>query len=139
MKTSDFIAKYAEAIRNGERCHRRKCSSVLVDDSTIYSYGSHYPLLYPIGLNNRLLVVNAAGYSVSTSRHIGYASACADITVYSSGILQNTESVRAHLVEKLHTLSSEMNMLKRKNTQKAEHLRGKINRVSEDINKLDNA
>lgn len=67
MTTQEFISKqFGNA--NGKAGH---CSSVIKDGKgNIFSYGSHYPLLFKIGDK---VFINTAGYSNTTSRHIAYA------------------------------------------------------------------
>lgn len=69
MKTQEFISKNIGLKPSGYK--RRWCSSVYQDyDGNFYSYGSHYPLLFKV---DGQWFINNAGYSVSTSKHIGWA------------------------------------------------------------------
>ena len=121
MKTSEFIAKYATYMREGEIKNRATCSSVFYDGGKIYSYGWHYPLLYPIQSDKgtTLLCVNRRGYSVTTSKHIGWAGVHADIAVESSSVIANTGEIAAQITHEIEIDQAKYDALKRKNTQKA--------------------
>lgn len=72
MTSQNFI----EAVVNGRITREKSVSSIYYDgNDTIYSYGTHYPLLFKIAgkwfLNDR-------GYSNTTAKHIGWASRYAD-------------------------------------------------------------
>lgn len=49
--------------------HNVRCSNVFSEGQTLYSYGYHYPLAH--FLDDKTVLINAAGYSVTTSKHIG--------------------------------------------------------------------
>lgn len=67
MTTRDFIAKYY-GVKDGKV---RACASVFKDeDGIIYSYGYHYPLVFQVA---GMTFINIQGYSVTTSKHIGWA------------------------------------------------------------------
>lgn len=71
MTTRDFIARWYD-VSDKERW----CSSVKVDSSgTVYSYGSHYPLLFKVAGHN---FVNTRGYSNTTAKHINWAWSAVD-------------------------------------------------------------
>jgi hypothetical protein len=68
MKTSDWIEKKIGEIPT----KNRYCSSVFQDtNGDFYSYGYHYPLLVKV---RGLWILNTAGYSNTTAKHIGYCS-----------------------------------------------------------------
>lgn len=73
MTTAQFIQKTYNTTneRWGTHGYDRWCSSVKTDKhGIVYSYGSHYPLAFHVkGLD----FINTAGYSVTTSKHIGWA------------------------------------------------------------------
>lgn len=77
MKTRDFISECANGSQKKPRDAWKKVSSVAWDGSIIYSYGPHYPLLFPLkdsrDSKGFVWVLNDAGYSVTTSKHIGNA------------------------------------------------------------------
>jgi hypothetical protein len=81
MKTVDFIEKQAGIIREGGRS-LGKCASVFAEGGTIFSYGYHYPLLFRLTRENGkvIMVLNRAGYSNTTAKHIGYAGRFSDIS-----------------------------------------------------------
>lgn len=72
MNNHDFIASF------GTQKYKVYSSLVRDDDGNIYSFGFHYPLLFSIG---SLWYRNTAGYSSTTSRHIGIAGQWSDVDV----------------------------------------------------------
>ena len=74
MSTRDFI----QNVVNGKRVKAGSCASVYFDGKHIYSYGLHYPLL--INVRGKWLV-NTAGYSATTAKHISYAKWVADYII----------------------------------------------------------
>jgi hypothetical protein len=67
MKTRDFIMRWS----NDPNMERR-CEKVFSSEGVLYSYGTHYALARY--LEDGTLLINNKGYSVSTSKHIRYAS-----------------------------------------------------------------
>ena len=63
MNNYDFVKKYAFSEEN------KKHWNLFVENSVMYSYGKHYPLLFEV---NWLRFVNNRWYSNSTSKHIWY-------------------------------------------------------------------
>lgn len=82
MKTQTFIERVAQGIESRPRNGRKYVASVLYDGDTVYSYGTHYPLLFKVG---SVWVCNDSGYSSSTGRHISYARGVADYCVQLRG------------------------------------------------------
>jgi len=74
MRNEDFIKNFANGLQKNGSLH-----SLMVDGDTLYSYGYHYPLL--ININGKL-IVNDAGYSATTARHISYARQHADYSMH---------------------------------------------------------
>lgn len=71
MKTQDFISNNIGT----KSLSKKWCSSVFQDvDGNFYSYGYHYPLLIEV---NGLWLLNTAGYSISTAKHIHWARSAA--------------------------------------------------------------
>lgn len=74
MTTADFIKKTYNT--NNDKWSdkygtERWCSSVMTDkNGIVYSYGKHYPLAFRVMGND---YINEAGYSSTTSKHIGWA------------------------------------------------------------------
>lgn len=67
MRTVDWIEQH----KDDNDGRTRHFASVMSDgDGTIYSYGYHYPLLFTVKGQR---FVNTAGYSNTTSKHIGWA------------------------------------------------------------------
>lgn len=74
MTTQEFIANALTG-----RTKRNACSSVVAytdhdGNVTIYSYGTHYPL---VKILHGVAFVNNAGYSMTTAKHIHWAYAAA--------------------------------------------------------------
>lgn len=78
MNIKTFIADYAAGNLKQPRDGRRYVASVLFDGEKLYSYGTHYPLLFKVGEH---LVCNDRGYSNTTARHISYVRQYADYCV----------------------------------------------------------
>lgn len=118
MTTKQFISKVLSGTTT-----KQQCSSVFRDGDTLYSYGYHYPLVTIIDGN---AYVNDRGYSVTTSKHIGWAfSAAAEVVgwgnVYHAplnrgGSLTKDGITRGAQVE-LVELTAQMAAKKRKDTQ----------------------
>lgn len=130
MRTQDFIGRHAQHMRNGGSCRGASCSSVFCDGEKVYSYGYHYPLLYPVSnrRGERLLVLNNRGYSVTTARHIHWASRYSDIAVESSHVIANTEDIIAQIETEIGGLREQLANLKRKGTKKELVMRSDIAR-----------
>lgn len=81
MRSSDFIVKFA-GVNDGKE---RRCASIYKDSKgVIYSYGTHYPLLFQI---DGKWFVNSSGYSNTTGKHIGWAN-------YAKGLTYKVELYR---------------------------------------------
>lgn len=78
MTTADFIGR----VVRGDITKPRTCSSVYFDGTHIYSYGSHYPLLVNV---LGAWILNDAGYSNSTAKHINWAGQHADYRMAMDG------------------------------------------------------
>lgn len=117
MTTKQFINK---ALQGTTRS--KQCSSVFVgDDRTIYSYGYHYPLVKII---DGKAFINSRGYSVSTSKHIGWAfAAAAEIVGYENTFHAPTTyglhkgGIVRGVSEEITRLEAVMATKKRKDTQ----------------------
>ena len=88
MKTSTFIERVAAGLEPQPRNGRKYVSSVLFDGEKLYSYGTHYPLLFKVGPH---WVCNDRGYSNTTARHISYARREADYCVQLPRYTTNTQ------------------------------------------------
>jgi hypothetical protein len=80
MKTADFIA----SCTRGEVQSGRSCGNVFFTDQgnksgVVYDYGYHYPLLVQVGDR---WILNDRGYSMTTGKHIGWASRHADYCMH---------------------------------------------------------
>ena len=151
MNNPNFVAAHAEHIRRGDKCPSRKgyaqsgahiyCEHNAIDGTSyLQSYGAHYPLLYPITTKSggRLLVVNRRGYSNSTSKHINYASAEADVWAYASDIRRDAAGVLEHLHAERARRQAAYDILKRKDTKKAAFMLSDMARIDRDIMKINN-
>jgi len=136
MKSSQFIEKIAHKMRNNEPVSGM-CSSVVAADGQLYSYGRHYPLLYPVKTRGgkTLLCLNASGYSMTTSKHIGWAARHADIVVHGNPT-QDTEGTIAQLESELVQKNSEIARITRKNTIKERLLTQDVERITAYISAL---
>lgn len=126
MQTRDFIQNNIPRLgwRNSDGKARR-CSSVIYDDGVIYSYGSHYPMLfkidpvdsqsrYPIPGDPGVLFINTSGWSVSTARQIRWcwqAVTCAGQRAFSVKIPRRysypleTRHVITYLTDELEAIA----------------------------------
>lgn len=131
----------------------KQCSSVIKDgEGNIYSYGAHYPLVFKVfGLN----FINTAGYSVSTAKHINWASQAVehygnpliDIKLPGNFRLADhnwkygdtpkaLEYFKTVLVDQAVELQMKMLKKKRKNTMVYESMRQELNRLQSDIRRV---
>lgn len=122
MRTYDYISIQADRIKSGEGA-RGKCASVFGEGDCVYSYGYHYPLLFKVVTpsGKELLACNNRGYSVTTSKHIGWCSGhdlCVEFTHRFNNYdhQQNYQNVLSSLQVQLETLDSKMFSKKRQNT-----------------------
>lgn len=78
MTTKQFLIKNLGRQTPGVTSNKIWCSSVFIDtingQTTAYSYGYHYPLATII---DGQAFINSAGYSMTTSKHIGWACSAA--------------------------------------------------------------
>lgn len=74
MTSFDFIKRCI----NGQQIKSRSVASIYFDGETIYSYGTHYPLLFKI---NNKWILNDRGYSATTGKHISWAGSFNDYTM----------------------------------------------------------
>lgn len=122
MTTREFIGLCVR----GNIVKNRIVSSVIYNKATevIYSYGSHYPLLFKIGGK---WILNDRGYSATTSKHISWASAFADYVVSLKdgggsygyrGVEAIAENVLISSKEEISGLNVELDSLKRHGTQR---------------------
>lgn len=79
MNTRDFIESVANGTAKKPRNGTRYVSSVMYDGERLFSYGSHYPLLFKVGT---YWVCNDRGYSNTTAKHISHARQYADFCVH---------------------------------------------------------
>ena len=124
-------------MRVGEYKKDAQCSSVFYSDGMLYSYGRHYPLLTPIQKPSGevLLVCNARGYSVTTSKHISWCWRDADIYVH--GVTTNSlDGVKFQLESELSAKQTEYDSKKRKDTKIAAMLLSDTERIKGYLAKL---
>jgi len=102
MRTQEFIEKY----QGVQPDNTKWCSSVMLStNGNFYSYGLHYPLLFRFG---SYWLVNTSGYSVTTSKHIGWARDCADFEVKLNGSDLSAENILKSLEDELVELDKAM-------------------------------
>lgn len=145
MTTRDFIARTYNTESNRERF----CSSVFTDSKGIvYSYGYHYPLAIRVaGLD----VVNTAGYSATTAKHInwarqalGYDAIGAKLSRHEGDVLSShnystsmrLQALKQALYREHSELVEEMASKKRKDTQVYRHLEHELARVTKLIKRV---
>ena len=124
MKTSDFIKEQKQRIDNGDTLRRgqKACASVFATNDRIYSYGYHYPLLFPVQSKSHGLVwvCNTGGYSATTGKHIGYSNYLADVSAPiggTNGVTVTIDTVIDSLSHKIDECLSLMASKKRTDTQ----------------------
>ncbi len=155
MDNHTFITTHARHIRttneenitehNHPRLRRSKdnyatCSHVHCDGEMVYSYGSHFPLVFPVrtASGRVLLVANSTRYSPTTARHSAAARSVCDISVQGklSHYPPTIEEVRAQLKHEIAIDSAKLSQLKRQDTQKAAGILRDINTTRSYLVKL---
>lgn len=142
MTTAEFIKKTYNTTNEkwGKHGYDRWCSSVRTDKhGNVYSYGSHYPLAFHVaGLD----FVNDAGYSSTTSKHIGWAKQAIGYNNYTSVKLwreearviadeyateqQKLEAIKTALKREYDDWKEQVESKKRKDTQIYEYLHSQM-------------
>jgi hypothetical protein len=126
MTSKEFIARCAEKIERGESINNKSCSSIFAHGDTIYSYGTHYPLLFRVQKLNgqKVWVVNDGGYSATTGKHVGWAISAMQYDVVCSpiGAMQYRTTIDISVAidsinKEIEKIDSEMKTKKRKETQ----------------------
>ncbi len=129
MTTRDFIGKcVAGQVKAG-----KSCSSVYFDGEHVYSYGTHYPLL--VNVAGRW-ILNDAGYSNTTAKHINWASGFADFRLALSGGNTDKKSLLVQAVEQWGTFSEQLKNLRAGAFRKQEFLTHRIAELDKTINYL---
>lgn len=143
MKTADKMAKWVHAIENGYTMHTKSHASIMVSGTTIYSYGTHYPLLFriPDKHGTMIWVRNNGGYSATTAKHIAYAGPHRDIDAPIGGTRTSHEAttpagVIKALTARIESLAAEMASKKRKDTQVYKALESDHKYYSECLSRL---
>lgn len=134
MSNADFIAKYC--FKQGIL---KQNGNLLLANGIIYSYGSHYPLLFKV---NNIPFVNIAGYSNTTSKHIGIAWRYAKHgVIVPSGRYSSikTSDVIDWLIQESNQLDLQLLNLKRKGTQKEQRLLSRNTEILEALQAIKNA
>lgn len=139
MTTKDFIVKNYGGTKGS-----KYFQSVMLDRyGNIYSYGVHYPLLFKVHGKD---YINVAGYSNTTSKHIGWAwqaarelsidpiAVEADEAVGKSLYMATDEDIiEQHLIysmaKQINDIADEMMTKKRKNTAVYGHLEYRYNKA----------
>ena len=132
MNNQKFIEQQKERIENGIPLAKRYdgvryYNSLMATDNVIYSYGRHYPLLWQVTTKNgdKVWCRNVAGYSVSTSKHIGLCSSDIEVKLpdtrytghHREEDLQYYGYIASYITDTLVSLSDTMNSKKRKDTK----------------------
>lgn len=139
MTSADFIRKY-HGVNDGRE---RTLSSIYKDSKgNIYSYGPHYPLLFTI---DGLDFVNSRGYSSTTGKHIAWAHRATDYTAISVELNRGErlfwpDMTLDIIIERLtatrQEIQDELNKKVRKDTQVAQSLMDRIERINDSIMKV---
>lgn len=115
MKSVDWIRN-----RKDGTVGTRYFGSLEAHANTIFSYGDHYPLLFKI---DGMYFVNTAGYSVTTSKHIGWAFTATDYQAIAVkvpreryGVISGLREVYGWLSDELADITVELARKKRKDT-----------------------
>lgn len=122
MKTSEKMSQWVAAINAGTHMPTKWHASIMVSGDRIYSYGTHYPLLFRIADKNGTLiwVRNNGGYSSTTSKHIAHAGAHCDIDAPIGGTDGRTIE-REHIINainaRIESLTADMASKKRHDTK----------------------
>lgn len=143
MTTQEFIVK-----RYNKKGIEKRFGSVMVDSGGyIYSYGYHYPLAFNVaGLD----FVNNAGYSTTTSKHIGWAHGAlnynaisvklsrGDSQIIASGAsnADKLEVIRKALFAEHTRITDEMLTKKRKDTFVYSNLQRQASTLAESLKKV---
>ena len=144
MTTKQFIEKCVQRIDNGEVLQKKYNGSVMVDGTTIYSYGYHYPLLFRIeDKEGRMIwVCNNAGYSNTTLKHISWCVGIPQIyakitgtSSFFSGTIDKAKTINA-LKNEIDALTTTMNTKKRKNTAVYDRYDAQKKRATEYLNTI---
>jgi hypothetical protein len=124
MTTQQFIAREVARIEAGNVTGEKRCASVVRYGDRIYSYGTHYPLLFRVqdAHGGTLWVCNNGGYSSTTGKHIAWAGGYADILAPLGGIgygarAVDREDVIKAIQARIDRLQADMDSKKRKDTQ----------------------
>lgn len=127
MTTREFIGKCV----HGYIANERTCSSVYFDGKHIYSYGTHYPLLIQVAGK---WILNDAGYSNTTAKHINWASGYADYTLNipngRSAERNDPQGLLEIANKELESLQSTYDSKKRKDTKVAASLLQRIETIT---------
>lgn len=102
----------------------------------LYSYASHYPLLFPVC---GFLFVNDHGYSATTRMHIAAARQYAQYAVSLNGSDTSAENVRESLQSEKDYLERSRAALKRKGTKKESALVERMEKIQSALDALANA
>jgi hypothetical protein len=92
------------------------------NDGNIYSYGTHFPLLFAVILPDKTILVfkNIAKYSTTTAKHVSLARANHSVILRSPSF--DYKNVLADLNFENDEIAKKISLLKRRGTQKEESL-----------------
>jgi hypothetical protein len=119
-------------------------NSLFANGDTIYSYGYHYPLIFPIHSKNGIkYVCNTKGYSNTTSKHIAIAKGFSDLQVKLTGNVKLSGCKKNNLNLVLSLLNDQkieiidiMNSKNKKDTQVYKDLEQQYDTIIKAINTL---
>lgn len=137
MNNRAMIASY------GEQKEKRSGNIYRDQAGNIFSYGSHYPLLFKV---NSKWYVNEQGYSNTTARHISLARQFADISVkipngssFSSDLSYDLKNayklLTGYLKDEIAGIEAEEKTTIRKKTQKYARIIIKLDNAKENLQK----
>lgn len=109
-------------------------SRMVCHSGKLYSYGTHYPLLFRVG---NLLFVNERGYSATTNIHIAAARGSADHSVKLAGTDTSAENVRYSLQKESEYITENIEKLKRHGTKKEAAMIERLKEIESALNALD--
>lgn len=154
MTTAEFIKKTYNTTNDKwtKEGYDRRCSSVLTSRiGVVFSYGYHYPLAFHVaGLD----FINEAGYSNTTSKHIGWARAALNynyvgvklnreeaVVIGNEYITDDNklEAIKRALERELKNITDTILTKKRKDTQVYKNLEYEQARVMHELSKVNEA
>lgn len=143
MNNEKFIEKSYNKMKANDN-KSGKHGNLFYQGDTVYSYGYHYPLLFPIYTPQGVkYFVNDTGYSNTTAKHINHASGYSNHAVelreaklINNDRIGNYKTVYQALLKEGSELQETMQSKKRKDTQVYSNLERQYNRIEATINAI---